>query len=132
MLLPQEIKKEQSMDIDNTVQFDICFGRSYKGHRKIFNPGAKNNDDGLFALIVKAFQWQETLNKQHVKLDDLASSLGLSRGYVGKVVKLTCLSPEIIQRIYDGDYPDTCKTGLLLESEIPLLWSEQKIKYGFA
>ena len=46
-------------------------------------------------------------------------------------MKMTYLAPDIITSIVDGSYPKTLSINKIVESEIPILWTEQRIKYGF-
>ena len=128
--LPSSAKEKLDIDTHNSLTFPINLYRSHRGHKKI-SEDDKAKDNLILPFIIKAFQWQEELNKRNKCIEELAKALGLSRSYVGKVIKLTCLSPEIIQKIYKGVIPDTLRPNNLLENDIPLLWSEQKIKYGF-
>lgn len=54
----------------------------------------------------------------------------LDRGYVGRILRLTLLAPDIIQAILDGWEP----SGLSLEKltkPFPDDWSEQRRHLGF-
>ena len=82
--------------------------------------------------LIKAFVWQDKMKKENLFIEDLAKSEGLSREYVGKVLRMTYLAPDIVTAIVDGVYPKTLSLRKILESEIPLLWSQQRLKYGFS
>ena len=71
------------------------------------------------------------MKKENLFIEDLAKREGLSREYVGKVLRMTYLAPDIVTAIVDGVYPKTLSLRKILESEIPLLWSQQRLKYGF-
>ena len=75
---------------------------------------------------------QDKIKKEGLFIDGLAKSEGLSREYVGKVLRLTYLAPDIVTAIIDGVYPKTLSLNKVLESEIPILWRDQRIKYGFS
>ena len=71
------------------------------------------------------------MKKENIILEELAKQEGLSREFVGKTLRLTYLAPDIITAIIDGVYPKTLSLAKILNSAIPILWSEQRIKYGF-
>ena len=71
------------------------------------------------------------MNKKGWFIDDIAKNEGLSREYVGKVLRMNYLAPDIVTAIVDGVYPKKMSLNQIFEKEIPLLWSEQRIKYGF-
>jgi len=54
----------------------------------------------------------------------LAEAVGLDRAYVGRVLKLTLLAPEIIMAILDGSEPSGLSLGKLLRP-MPMCWEEQ-------
>ena len=58
-------------------------------------------------------------------ISDLARALGLDRSYVSRIMRLSLLSPDIVEAIVSGNEP----SGLSLErlvKKIPMLWKEQR------
>ena len=50
---------------------------------------------------------QEQLQSgEFASLEDLAAANGVDRTYVGRVLRLTSLAPEIVERILEGDEPE--------------------------
>ncbi len=49
----------------------------------------------------------------------------LERGYLGTLLRLTLLAPDIIETILDGRRPPGLSSPRLLES-FPLAWNEQR------
>ena len=80
----------------------------------------------LIEAIAKAYRWQEQIESgEYAGIDDLAQSLGLDRTYVGRMLRLTSLAPDIVEAILRGDEPD----GLSLEKlrkNLPVRWDEQR------
>lgn len=78
------------------------------------------------AFASRAYIWQEQPESgQYAGLDHLAAANGIDRTYVGRILRLTSLAPEIIEAILNGDEPE----GISLrrpQKGIPLLWSEQE------
>jgi hypothetical protein len=71
------------------------------------------------------------MKTEHIIIEEVAEREKLSREYVGKIMKMTYLAPDIVAAIVDGSYPKTLSVNKIVESEIPTLWTEQRIKYGF-
>lgn len=61
------------------------------------------DDDPILTAVTKAFIWQKQLNESGCTIEALAAREKMSRGYMGKVLKLTCLAPDIIESIVRGD-----------------------------
>lgn len=127
-LFPNNIDGEE-----NEVMHRVCLRRK-RGSLKIFAPEKYKPDENnpLYLALIKAFVWQDKIKKEGLFIDGLAKSEGLSREYVGKVLRLTYLAPDIVTAIIDGVYPKTLSLNKVLESEIPILWRDQRIKYGFS
>ncbi len=104
-----------------------------RGSVKFFAPEEYKAEEcnPLYTSIIQAFAWQEKMKKENIILEELAKQEGLSREFVGKTLRLTYLAPDIITAIIDGVYPKTLSLAKILNSAIPILWSEQRIKYGF-
>jgi hypothetical protein len=61
----------------------------------------------------------------YASLEDLAKDVGCDRTYVGRMLRLTSLAPDIIEAILRGEEPD----GLSLETlrkDLPVRWEEQR------
>ena len=61
----------------------------------------------------------------------LADHNGVSQQYVGHIIKLDWLSPEIMQAIIRGQVPATLSLDRLKKG-FPLAWNEQQAKLGFS
>jgi hypothetical protein len=57
-------------------------------------------------------------------LEDLARAKGVHATYVGRVLRLTLLAPDIVEAILDGRQPAELQLEDLLET-FPLVWEEQ-------
>ena len=79
----------------------------------------------LVSALAKAHRWQEQLELgEFGSLEDLAAASGVDRTYVGRILRLTSLAPEIVERILVGD--EQAGTSLSkLRTDLPNLWSEQ-------
>ena len=67
-------------------------------------PSSKPRPDGTLAkALARAWRWRRLLEAgQFSTLADLADAEGISRSYVCRVLRLTLLAPDIVERILDG------------------------------
>jgi hypothetical protein len=67
-------------------------------------PTSKPQPDGtLVKALARAWRWQRGLTSgEYGTLADLADSERISRSYVCRVLRLTLLAPDIVERILDG------------------------------
>jgi hypothetical protein len=80
----------------------------------------------LIDALAKAHRWQTQREAGgYASLEDLAHAVGCDRTYVSRMpLRLTSLSPDIIEAILRGDEPD----GLSLEKlrkNLPVSWQQQ-------
>jgi hypothetical protein len=54
----------------------------------------------------------------------LATAEKVDRGYLGRILQLTLLAPEIVEAILDGSQPEELGLPALMES-ISIVWAEQ-------
>jgi hypothetical protein len=60
-------------------------------------------DDTLVKALVRAHRWQRMLESdQYGTLAELADAERISRSFVCRVLRLTLLAPDIVERILDG------------------------------
>jgi hypothetical protein len=59
----------------------------------------------------------------------VAVAEGIERGYLGTLLRLTLLAPDIVQAILDGRQPDGVTLPRLLEP-FPTTWAEQTALFG--
>jgi hypothetical protein len=84
----------------------------------------------LIEAIAKAHRWQEQLESgKYPSIEDLAQSLGVDRTYVGRMLRLTSLAPDIVEAILRGDEPEGISLTKLRKN-LPVRWDEQGKEYG--
>jgi hypothetical protein len=60
-------------------------------------------DSALLRALARALRWQRVLeNGEYGTLAELSAAERISRSYVCRVLRLTLLAPDIIERILDG------------------------------
>ena len=84
----------------------------------------------LLTAVARAFHWQDLLESgRYGSITELAEALRLDRSYVGRILRLTLLAPDIVDTIVEGREPD----GMSLErlvTRVPVRWDEQRKRLG--
>jgi len=91
---------------------------------------APRSGDPLILAIARAHRWKELLEiGRYADITELAQTMGVNASYVGRLLNLTLLAPDIIETILLGRDPG----GLSLERlyRLPLAWEEQRRALGF-
>jgi hypothetical protein len=86
---------------------------------------SKPQPDGtLIKALARAWRWQRMLdNGIYTTVSDIGDAENISKSYVSRVLRLTLLTPEIVERIVDG----RSAPGLpQLLKPFPLKWEKQK------
>ena len=72
-------------------------------------------DDALVKAIARAFRWQELLeNGTYATIAEIAGAEKINETYVGRVLRLALLAPELIQRIIDGQLSPELELATLM------------------
>lgn len=112
---------------------NIAF-RSYAGRKIAYSCNGKsisisktNHDQTLIRAIVRSYKWNKMLDSDEVKTrSDIAKIENVDKDYVGDILKLKYLSPEIVTLILKGLQPRNLKLANLTQQKLPLDWNEQK------
>ena len=91
---------------------------------------APRSGDPLVVTIARAHRWKELLEiGRYSDITELAQAMGVNSSYVGRLLNLTLLAPDIIETIVLGRDPG----GLSLDRlyRLPLAWEEQRRALGF-
>jgi DNA invertase Pin-like site-specific DNA recombinase len=85
----------------------------------------------LLKAIARGHQWHEWIVDGEVSSKvAIANRLGLTDGYVGRILECAFLAPDIVEAILDGRQP-TDLTFQKLTCKLPLSWVEQRQQLGF-
>ncbi|OYQ29576.1 hypothetical protein CHU93_07630 [Sandarakinorhabdus cyanobacteriorum] len=98
---------------------------------------AKRNDDrydaDLVALMAEAMQVQRlVLQSPELSLNQLGKREGRCRTHLTRLLRLSWISPKIVEAIASGTQPKTLTRRVLLSAPIPLAWDEQEREFGLA
>lgn len=80
----------------------------------------------LVSALAKAYCWQEQLESGELaSLEDLAAANGVDHTYVGRILRLTSLAPEIVERILNGNEPEGSVCDVCLWFGWIKTWTDQ-------
>jgi hypothetical protein len=83
-------------------------------------------DPALVKALARAFRYQRMLDQgRYASITEMAAAECLERGYLGSLLRLTLLAPDIVELVLDGRQPEGLCSQQLLEP-FPLDWSEQR------
>jgi hypothetical protein len=83
----------------------------------------------LIEAIAKGYRWQQQLELgEYASLEDLAKDVGVDRTYIGRMLCLTSLAPDIIESILHGNEPNGLSLRRL-QMNLPVRWDEQREAY---
>jgi len=114
--------------------------RIRRGHQlRLIIPGKESaaaaptqRDDKLIALIAEAFEAGKLVYANPDKpIASVAGDHGRCRTRLGKLVRLSCLAPDIVTAIVKGRQPKGLTAKCLSNLTLPLAWDEQRKQLGF-
>ena len=88
-------------------------------------PTKSPTQEPLLTAVARAFHWQELLAGRYATITELAEALRLDRSYVGRILRLTLLAPDIVDMIVSGREPSGLSLGRLTK-RVPVDWHEQR------
>ena len=92
-----------------------------------------NLDQQLIRLIAEALEVQSlVLASPKLSLNQLAGNVGRCRKQIAKLLRVSWLSPHIIESITSGSQPNSLNRNRLLGADLPADWTEQEMLLGFA
>jgi hypothetical protein len=84
-------------------------------------------DDALVKALARAHRWRRMLESgEYGTLAELADAERISRSYVSRILRLTLLAPDIVERILDGR-PMAGLPQLL--RPFPVVWERQRERF---
>ena len=116
-----------------TVRVPLTIRRR-PGRRTVVTPVSQQGDTimptradaVLVKALARAFRYQRMLDVgRHASISEIATAENRERGYLGSLLRLTLLAPDIVEYILDGRQPPELSLPGLLEP-FPLAWDEQR------
>ena len=105
--------------------------RHRPGRKTIVTPGGiapmtTRADPALVKALGRAFRWRKMLeNGRYASVSDIARVEKIDRTYVGDILRLTLLAPDIVETILDGRQPDEMTLPVLIKG-FPIEWHRQR------
>jgi hypothetical protein len=88
-------------------------------------PTPRRVDNTLVKAIVRAHRWRDMLESgRYATVRDLAKAEIINESYLGRILRLTLLSPTIIEGILEGRQPLTLELDDLL-MQFTIEWDKQ-------
>lgn len=117
------------------LKYPVRFGQK-RGRTVIVEPASveritPHRDEKLFNAVTLAFYWKQIMEEKHLSVTELARRENIDRGYMGQIIRLTTLAPDIIMAIINGTQPKLLNLRKLLRERFPYSWEEQKRELGF-
>ena len=112
--------------------------RHWRGHRTVVMPDGQGgtstartrSDPAMVKALARAFRWKRLLDMgRYASVSEIAAVEKIDRGYVGSILRLTLIAPDIVQTILDGRQPEHLSLPVLLKP-FPLEWSRQRVIFG--
>ncbi|PHK93871.1 hypothetical protein CR162_16515 [Pseudoroseomonas rhizosphaerae] len=121
-----------------TVRVPLAIRR--RGGRKLVvtpdgsMPGARpartRADPALVKALARAFRYRKLLDQgRYGSISEMATAERIDRGYLGRLLQLPLLAPDIIEAILDGRQPADLGLPALLEP-FPVEWDRQRASLG--
>ena len=116
--------------VPDTVTLHVPFRILKRGGRKEMQlpDGAtqpRKTDRTLVKALARAFRWKRMLESgEFAAVAELAESEGIAPSYMTRVLRLTLLSPDIVEAILDGKQGPEMTLARVL-GPFPMDWSEQ-------
>jgi hypothetical protein len=90
---------------------------------------ATKADPALVKALARAYRYQKLLDEgRYASISEMATAEKIERGYLGTLLRLTLLAPEMVEAILNGRQPEGVTLPALLEG-VPVGWGEQKADY---
>lgn len=87
-------------------------------------------DNSLIKALARAHRWKRMLDEgRYGSVSELAAAEKLDRGYLGRILMLTLMAPDIVEAILDGRQPADLGVHVLREG-FPVEWGEQRVVLG--
>jgi hypothetical protein len=81
----------------------------------------------MIKAIARAFRWRKMLEDgTHATIAEIAAAEKINESYVGRVLRLTLLAPDVVETILVGRQPPEMTLAVLMQP-FPVIWSTQRL-----
>lgn len=93
---------------------------------EVGTPAVRHVDNAMVKAIARAFRWREMLESgDYATIREVAEAEQINESYVGRVLRLTLLAPEVVEAIVNGRQAVGLRLDLLMRP-FPIGWVAQK------
>jgi hypothetical protein len=87
-------------------------------------------DPAMVKALARAFRWKRMLEMgRFASISEIATAEKIDRGFVGGILRLTLLAPDIVETILDGRQPSGLGLPTLLKP-FSTDWSQQRARFA--
>jgi hypothetical protein len=87
-------------------------------------------DSALVKALARAHRWKRMLESgRYASISEMAAAERIDRGYLGRILQLTLLAPDIVEAILGGRQPATLGLPVLMEP-FSAVWEQQRAALG--
>jgi len=86
-------------------------------------------DNAMVKAVARAFRWREMMESgTHVTIAEIAAAEKINESYVGRVLRLTLLAPDIVEAILEGHQSMNMTLAMLMRP-FPANWISQRASH---
>ena len=105
-----------------TVRVPLAFRKQRGGRKLVLTPGGMTHrgsaaaDTTLVKALARAFRWRKMLETgRYATIGEIAAAEKINDSFVSRLLRLTLLSPAIVDAILEGRQPEGVTLPRLLE-----------------
>ena len=120
----------RNTSVPDTMTIHVPFRVVKRGGRKemVLPEGAaqaRKPDNTLVKALARAFRWKRMLESgEFASISELAEKEGIAFTYMARLMRLSLLSPELVDAVIDGHQPANITLANLMDP-FPADWKEQ-------
>ncbi len=125
-------------DVPQPITVRVPFTIRKRGGRKLVIAPSGNEigaavryrvDNAMVKALARGFRWRKLLETGvHRTVEEIAAAEKINSSYVGRLLRMTLLAPEIVEAILDGRQPSNMTLAMLMEP-FAVDWRGQEISF---
>ncbi len=89
-------------------------------------------DNTMIKALARAFRWRRLLETSvYATIEEISAAENINPSYVSRILRMTLLSPEIIEMIVEGRQPTELTLANLMKP-FPVEWRGQMKQFGLS
>lgn len=132
--------KQGTMEDGRTFTVRVPISIRWRSGRKLVlapdgtnSPGTaivRHIDNAMVKAVARAFRWRQMLESgEYPTMREIAVAEKINESYVGRILQLTLLAPDIVEAILAGRQPPELTLTALLQ-RLPVCWRSQREVLG--